>query len=64
MIKLTKEQAVIISGFTGYLCCKFSDLHAEIERKLGRAVFVHETPRCDAEIKKAFESDFLAICHD
>ena len=40
--KLTKEQAVIISGFTGILCGEFSDFHADVEKRLGRGVQTFE----------------------
>jgi len=61
--RLTKEQAVIISGFTGYLCCDFGDMHAEIEKRLGHPVWTHEIPTImDSEIHPAFKDDFIALC--
>lgn len=42
MQKLTKEQAIIISAYTGVLCCNFTDLHEYIEKVMGRPVFTHE----------------------
>lgn len=63
MNKLTKEQAVVISGYTQIICCDFSDLHEEIEKRLGRPVFTHQLPVLADEIKAAFKADFLAICH-
>lgn len=42
MQKLTKEQAVVISAYTGVLCCNFTDLHEYIEKVMGRPVFTHE----------------------
>lgn len=60
---LTKDQAVIVSAYTGYLACEFSDLHAAIEAKLGRPVLTHEMAdrSCREEIRAAFRSDFLAL---
>lgn len=62
MEKLTKQQAIIISGYTQYLCCEFSDLHNEIEKRLNRPVFTHELPRLSDDIQAAFKDDFLALC--
>lgn len=62
--KLTKEQALAVSGFTGILCCKFSDLHEEIERRIGRPIFTHEMAIdsvWENEIKPAFKDDFFAM---
>lgn len=42
MQKLTKEQGIIISAYTGVLCCNFTDLHEYIEKVMGRPVFIDE----------------------
>ena len=66
MDRLTKEQAVVITGFTGILACDFSDFHAEVEARLGRPVWTHQFGDKDfAEntIKPLFEEDFLKIVH-
>jgi hypothetical protein len=62
--KLTKEQAVIISAYTGILCCEFPDLHEYIERKLNRPVWTHElaNEKVMFELKEKSRADFLAIC--
>lgn len=62
MEKLTKEQAIVITGYTGTLCCEFSDLHEEVEKRLGRPVFTHEFPPLKNEIADAFREDFLSLC--
>ncbi len=59
MKQLTKEQGIIITGFTGKLACKFSDFHADIEKRLGRPVFTHELAYLD--MKKIYEEDFLKL---
>lgn len=61
--KLTKEQAVIITGFTGILCGSFSDFHADVEKRLGRGVWTFEMGMKPfmAEIKKLYEADFIEI---
>jgi len=66
MHRLTKEQAVVITGFTGILACDFSDFHAEVEARLGHPVWTHQFGDKDfAEntIKPLFEEDFLKIVH-
>lgn len=61
--KLTKEQAVIITGFTGILCGSFSDFHADVEKRLGRGVQTFEMGMKSfmTEIKKLYEADFIEI---
>jgi len=63
MTKLTKEQGVILSGFTGVLCCKFSDFQEDIARRLGRPVFTHELGSAAMEetVKELYRADFLAL---
>ena len=65
MQKLTKEQAIIISAYTGYTACNFSDIYYAVQQKLGREVFTHEfaNPALMVEIQQAFHEDFLAICY-
>jgi hypothetical protein len=59
--KLTKEQAVIVTGYTDILVCDFGDFHEEIEKRLGRPVFTHEIGDLRDAIKAAFRQDFLAL---
>lgn len=63
MDRLTKEQAAVIGAYTGYLAGPFSDMHAYIERKLGRPVWTHEMANeaISEEIRQATKSDFLAL---
>lgn len=61
--KLTKEQAVIISGFTGILCGEFSDFHADVEKRLGRGVQTFEFgfKEFATEVKRLYEADFIEM---
>lgn len=61
--KLTKEQAVIISGFTGILCGEFADFHADVEKRLGRGVQTFEFGFKEfmVEVKKLYEADFIKM---
>lgn len=59
--KLTKEQAIIISGYTGILCCKFEDLHKDVEKRLGRPLFTHEFSTNKEEVKLVYHDDFMEL---
>lgn len=63
MKKLTMEQAVVISAYTGVLICQFRDMHKAVEKKFGRPVFTHEFAQEDfvEEIKMKFRDDFIAL---
>ncbi len=62
MKQLTKEQAIVLTGFTGKLCCDFGDFHEDIEKRLGRPVFTHELATLDT--KKIYEDDFKELIGD
>ena len=63
MTKLTKEQAIVITGFTGKLACKFADFHEDVERRLGEPVFTHQFGNKDFanKIEELYRADFLAM---
>lgn len=61
---ITKEQALIITGFTGTMAVKnFSDFHKDVEKRLGRPVFTHEfgSESVMAQIKEAYRADFITM---
>lgn len=66
MQKLTKEQALIISGFTGVAAIEFRYIHEDIEKRLGRPVWTHELANKNLweEIKDKYRDDFLAMIPD
>lgn len=67
MNKLTKEQAIILTAFTGVLCCtSFENFHKAVEEKLGRPVWTHQfgDEYLMKQIKEAFREDFLSILPD
>lgn len=66
MNKLTKEQAIIITGFTGCTCCNFSDFHADVEKRYGRPIFTHEfgDTRFSEIIMELYRHDFMLLCQD
>lgn len=61
MQRLTKEQGIILSGFTGLLCCNISDFHEDIEKRLGGSVLTHQIPDLKDKIKKLYEEDFYKL---
>lgn len=64
MGKLTKQQALIVSGYTGVLCCGFRDFQGDVEKRLGRPVWSHQFADPDVmdEIKAVYRDDFIAMC--
>ena len=66
MNKLTKEQAVIISGYMGIACCNFGYIHEDIEKRLGRPVYTHEfaSEEMFKKIKELYEEDFINLCYE
>lgn len=60
-MKLTKDQAIILTGFTGVLCCDFSDFHADVERRMGHPVWVHQFASNKGKVKDLYRDDFLAM---
>ena len=63
MNPLTKEQGIILTGYTGLLMCSFSDFHEDVERRLQRPVFTHEFANKEfaLDIKCIYKSDFLSL---
>jgi len=64
MIKpLTKQQAAIVSAYTGFLVGKFSGMHEYVEKLMDRPVMTHElgSEEFAAEIKKAARPDYVAL---
>ena len=63
MDKLTKEQAVILTGFTGLIHGSFGDFHQDVEKRLGRPVWTHEfaSKKMKEELKELYRDDFIAM---
>lgn len=61
---MTKHEAIVVSAYTGFLMCDFSDVHEYVEKKLGRPVWTHEFADKNLleEIREKTRSDFLKIC--
>lgn len=64
MTKFTKEQAIIISGYTGFMACNFGDFHEDVEKRLGRPVWTHEfgNKEMRGKLVEVYKDDFIAMC--
>jgi len=60
--KFTKEQAIVVSAYTGFMACPFSDVHEAVEKRLGYPVFTHQFPALADKIAEAFKADFISMC--
>ena len=64
MKAFTKEQGIIITGYTGYMACEvFGDFHKDVEKRLGRSVFTHElaSKGLADEISELYKDDFISL---
>ena len=64
-MKLTEEQAYILTATTGIGCMDFSKFHEIAEKELGRPIFTHEMARTEfwEEIRSKVKDRFIEICH-
>ena len=60
---MTKQEAAIVSAYTGIMLGKFSDMHEYIEKLLGRSVWTHELGNKEIyeKIKELARNDFIKI---
>ena len=61
---MTKQEAIIVSAYTGILMCNFADLHEYCEKVMGRPIWTHEFAdrQLMEAIKKRVKPEFLRIC--
>lgn len=64
-MKLTKEQAIIVSAYTGCTAINFGFIQQAVEKKLGHPVWTHEfaNQAFIQKVQDAFREDFLEICY-
>lgn len=62
---MTLDEKIVVSAYTGYLMCDFSEVHKYIEKLLSRPVFTHELANdlIQKEIHEKSKSDFQKICN-
>lgn len=60
---MTKDEAAIVSAYTGVMLGKFSDMQQYAERVMGRPLWTHEFASQDVvdELKAATRPDFMAL---
>jgi hypothetical protein len=60
---MTRQEAAIVSAYTGILIGRFSDLHRYIETLLDRPVFTHELADDSLfdKIKAKAKKDFISL---
>jgi hypothetical protein len=63
MKPLTKDQAIVMTGFTEISCIPFEEFQKDVEERLGRPVWTHEfaSEKLWEEIKEVYRSDFEAL---
>jgi hypothetical protein len=63
MKKLTKDQAIVITGFTGITACQFGDFHGDVEKRLGHYVFTHQFANKEfmEKVQELYREDFLSM---
>jgi len=58
---MTKQEAAIVSAYTGKLIGSFSDMAEYCEKLLGCEIYTHQYPILADEIKKKSQDDFCGI---
>ncbi len=60
---MTKQEAAVVGAYTGYLLGDFADMHAYIEKKMGRPVFTHEmaSEKFMDALREKTKADFVAL---
>ncbi|MBP5545194.1 MAG: hypothetical protein ILM98_14050 [Kiritimatiellae bacterium] len=65
---MTLREKVIVSAYTGYLMCDFSEVQKYVQEKMGRPVWTHEMASSNTafhlELHEKVKPDFLEICND
>lgn len=63
-MKLTKEQAIIITGYTGIFCFReFSHFQEDAEKRLGHPIWTHQfgDKEFANKIKEVYREGFIAM---
>lgn len=64
MKELTQEHKIIITAYTGVLCCSFDEFHCDVEKRIGHPVFTHQFGNKEfvsEKIKPLYKDDFMKI---
>lgn len=65
MNSLTKEQAIVITGFTGFSVCHVGVFLEDLEKRIGYPVLTHQLADKDFmdEVKELYREDFVKLCY-
>lgn len=60
---MTKQEAAIVSAYTGILCGDFNNMHSYIEKLFDRSAFTHEMgdKKFTEQIKERSKMDFINL---
>lgn len=60
---MTKQEAAIVSAYTGYLIGEFHEMHKYIEKVIGRPVWTHEMASQEfaEQLRAASKDDFISM---
>lgn len=65
-MKFTKEQALVVMGYTGIATTNFSFFYEDVEKCLGRPIWTwtHEFANEEfmEKVKAAYHADFISMC--
>lgn len=61
MRPLDLDQAIVLSAYTGVLCCPLEQVQRAVQVRLGRVIHAHEWYALELEIQRAYEQDFRCL---
>ena len=61
---MTKQEAIIVMGFTGVATVSFGEFHGDVEKRLGHAVLTHQfgDEGFAEKVKELYKDDFISMC--
>jgi hypothetical protein len=61
---MTKQEAIIVMGFTGVTTVSFGDFHEDVEKRMGQSVFTHQfgNDEFSEKVKDLYRDDFVSMC--
>lgn len=59
--KLTRQQAIVVSGYTGILACDINELKRDVSERLNMTCMSHHLATKEESIKLAYKDDFIAM---
>jgi len=63
MKQLTKEQGIVLTGYTGVMCCSLADFHKDAEKRFDRSILSHEfgSKEMWIQVREIYKEDFLKL---